>query len=451
MRTLARHKLAAAFLLALTGSSFAYAGSFNYHGHLTDAGQGANGRYDLQITVYPSATATVPRTPATTVYGVDVVNGAFNTEVELGDAVQSGAFIGVAVRPTGSSEFVALAGRTPVQPDGTCPDAWLVDGNAGTTGANYVGTSDAVDFHVGVAGGFVADFYQNAGVVLNPYSGASASGVDAASLGYSNGASGDYSFAAGYNAGTANVGSFVWGDRDGSSITDTAPDQFIVQSAGGMMLNGNALYFSDDDLDVHPRLGGDLDADIVLVSASGSYGRLYEHDADGVLDIDATSGVHIFNPVTIDGAISAKAGIAVMGSASKSTAGAWKANSDARIKQNIEPVTDALETLQRIHPVTFEYTAAYRAEHPEVAPQRYYNVLAQQFGEVFPDAVTGSGEFLPGAAKTPENEVLQVDTYPAQIVTMAAVQELAQKNAALQHTVDRLLARIEKLEAAQGK
>ena len=77
--------------------------------------------------------------------------------------------------------------------------------------------------------------------------------------------------------------------------------------------------------------------------------------------------------------------------------------------------------------------------------------MHRQVQSGFPDAVTGSGEYLAGAPNTPENEILQVDTYPAQIVTMAAVQELAQKNAALQRTVERLTARLEKLEAAQGK
>ncbi len=86
-----------------------------------------------------------------------------------------------------------------------------------------------------------------------------------------------------------------------------------------------------------------------------------------------------------------------------------------------------------------------------MADLRYYNVIAQEFAEVFPDAVTGSGEYLPNAGKTPQNEILQVDTYPAQIVTIAAVQELAQKNAALQATVDRLTARLEKLEATRER
>jgi len=160
--------------------------------------------------------------------------------------------------------------------------------------------------------------------------------------------------------------------------------------------------------------------------------------------------VHIVNPVEIDGDISGK-NIRAHGTITQSTASNAKAPSDARIKQNIEPVSDALNTLSQLHFVTFEYTPAWLAAHPDIAQGRYYNVVAQQFQQVFPDAVSGSGEYLPGAEKNAGNEVLQVDTYPAQIVTMAAVQELAQKNAALQHTVERLTARLEKLEAAQGK
>ena len=149
------------------------------------------------------------------------------------------------------------------------------------------------------------------------------------------------------------------------------------------------------------------------------------------------------------GALDAKS-LSIEGSASKSTAGGWKANSDVRIKQDISPIADALETLAKLRPVTFRYTDAYRADHAGIDDQRYYNVIAQEFAEVFPDAVKGSGEYLEGAPKTPDNEILQVDTYPAQIVAIAAVQELAEKNAALQAKVERLMSRVEKLEAARG-
>ena len=51
-------------------------------------------------------------------------------------------------------------------------------------------------------------------------------------------------------------------------------------------------------------------------------------------------------------------------------------------------------------------------------------MIAQDFAKVFPDAVQSSGEHLPGAAKSKDTEILQVDTYPATITAIAAIQEL---------------------------
>lgn len=451
MRTLLRYNAIAVAVLAAIGATTAAAATFNYHGSLTDGGQPANGRYDLQISVYGSEQGSVPLMPAVTLFGVDVHDGSFSTELDLGAAAQQGGWVGVAVRPAGSSTFAALSGRSKTEPEGTCPAAWLLDGNAGIASGSYLGTSDAVDL-VLRTGGFAAAQFSAVGqaAILSPYGGAAVPGTGSTSVGYSNGAAGNYSFAGGFSGGTINEGSFVWGDRVGGAFTDHVANQFAVRADGGFIYNGSDVHFGGDDMVVYPRVNGDDDADFTLVSRNFHWGRIYVSDATGVLQVGAENGVHINNPVQIDGALDAKS-IAVQGSASKSTAGAWKANSDARIKQDIQPVSDALDTLLKVHPVTFEYTDAYRADHAGVTDQRYYNVIAQQFAEVFPDAVSGSGEYLAGAPKTPQNEILQVDTYPAQIVTIAAVQELAQKNAALQSTVERLLARIEKLEAARGK
>jgi hypothetical protein len=462
--------LAAALVAAIAQMSTAgAAGTFDYHGTLSDGAQPANGRYDLQISVYSTATATVPMGPAVTVSGVDVNNGSFNTQLDLGDAVQSAGWIGVAVRPAGSGTFTALSGRTPVTPGGTCVDSWSLDGNAGTTSANYLGTSDAVDLFVRAGGIVVAEFNATSGAaVLSPYT--ASTGLLATSVSYSNAAAGDYSFAGGYSGGTNFQGSFIWGDSSSTSFSDTTQDQFAVQAGGGVMFNTSTLPDSFGDVVVAPRAvanGGDDDADLEFSSRNGQFADIYLQDADGILQVFAPNGVHVSNPVEITDTLKTQQ-LRVQGNATKATAGAWKANSDARIKQNIQPISNALDTLMKVQPVTFEYTQTYRADHPGIDEQRYYNVIAQQFAEVFPEAVTGSGEYLAGAAKTPDNEILQVDTYPAQIVTIAAVQELAQKNAELQHSVDRmqrlaqqnatlqstvdaLLARVEKLEAAQGK
>ncbi|MFI4898662.1 MAG: tail fiber domain-containing protein [Phycisphaerales bacterium JB059] len=109
----------------------------------------------------------------------------------------------------------------------------------------------------------------------------------------------------------------------------------------------------------------------------------------------------------------------VEGTASKTSAGTWLSNSDARIKTNVQTLEDALDTLDRIRLVSFEYEERYLAGHPQIERRRYLNVIAQEFAEVFPEHVRGSGEYLPDGS-----EILQVDTYPLTIYSAAAIQEL---------------------------
>jgi|GEM_PF-865209 len=132
----------------------------------------------------------------------------------------------------------------------------------------------------------------------------------------------------------------------------------------------------------------------------------------------------------------------VEGDASKSTAGSWLANSDRRIKTDIQPVTEALETLNQVRLVSFEYTDDYKAKHAGIGEGRYLNVIAQEFAQVFPDHVKGSGERLPDGS-----EILQVDTYPLTIYSAAAIQELRSEKDA---EIKALRERIERLESLIG-
>lgn len=140
----------------------------------------------------------------------------------------------------------------------------------------------------------------------------------------------------------------------------------------------------------------------------------------------------------------------VEGNASKTTAGNWLANSDRRIKDDIQPIRNALETLGKVRLVDFKYTPGYRAGHPGIEDKRYLNVIAQEFAEIFPDHVHSSGETLPDGSP-----ILQVDTYPLTIYSAAAVQELQRENEALKKQIEdqrREVAgqneRLRKLEAA---
>ncbi len=132
----------------------------------------------------------------------------------------------------------------------------------------------------------------------------------------------------------------------------------------------------------------------------------------------------------------------VEGDASKSTAGDWLANSDRRIKTDIQTVDNALDTLDRVRLVSFEYTEEYQANHPGVGTGRYLNVIAQEFAQVFPDHVKSSAERLPDGS-----EILQVDTYPLTIYSAAAIQELRAENVALRARLAKLEAMIEQIAA----
>lgn len=136
----------------------------------------------------------------------------------------------------------------------------------------------------------------------------------------------------------------------------------------------------------------------------------------------------------------------VEGQASKTTAGNWLANSDRRIKTNVAPVKDALQKLDQVRLVEFEYTDDYRARHPGIENKRYLNVIAQEFSQVFPDDVKSSGEKLPDGSS-----ILQVDTYPLTIYSAAAVQELHRENRALKQQLSAMEERLRKLETPKDQ
>jgi hypothetical protein len=109
----------------------------------------------------------------------------------------------------------------------------------------------------------------------------------------------------------------------------------------------------------------------------------------------------------------------------KTVAGSWLANSDRRIKTDIQNLTSALDIMGRLRPVRFHYTADYKAKHSSIQDIFYYNFIAQEFQEVFPDSVKDSGE----------DGILQVDTYNVIPYAVAAIQELKKKNDELENRI----------------
>ena len=103
----------------------------------------------------------------------------------------------------------------------------------------------------------------------------------------------------------------------------------------------------------------------------------------------------------------------VEGAASKTAAGDWLANSDGRLKTDVEEIADGLATIRKLRPISFRYNEEYQKDHPSVGDRVYYNFIAQEYQEIFPESVQDDG-----------TGYLQIDTYSVRPHLVAAVQEL---------------------------
>ena len=174
------------------------------------------------------------------------------------------------------------------------------------------------------------------------------------------------------------------------------------------------------------------------IEGGGSSGNKFQVFANGNAITEGKMGV---------GRTPAMNQLEVEGDASKTSAGSWLANSDRRIKTDIRSIDNGIELIKKLHPVRFKYTEEWKARHPSIKDQYYYNYIAQEFRKVFPDAVQGSGEYLENDAA----EILQIDTYNAQIANIAATQELIQENDLLKNRIAKLENMVGALQSMVGQ
>jgi len=245
-----------------------------------------------------------------------------------------------------------------------------------------------------------------------------------------NGAGGILTSAGNASTSTSNDASFYFDDFNGAQQTrifSITPGGVIVGGTGGnslvTMLSSGAT--AKIVLDAHGTSQADLGFSIAQVpTGTGS--------AQSFLNFDAAGGLQIYNAT-----------------ATKPGGGSWTATSDRRIKQDIVPIRDAVDTIMKLRPVNFRYTPEYRAMEGGLDDKSYAGFIAQEFRDVFPEAVTQTRKRVPGAAANEQN-ILALDPNPAIITAVAAVQELATENADLHHQIDELSARMARLEARKG-
>ena len=315
----------------------------------------------------------------------------------------------------------------------------------GFYGAIAGGGSNVVDGIYGAIGGGWNNYAAGAATVAGGVSNRATGSYSMIPGGFSNTAAGAYSFAAGRRAMATNDGTFVWADSTDEAFGSTAVNQFSVRAVNGTRIVGSTNLGL---LTISPlHSGGNKDAQIYLTETeAGGYGTILKHD--GVANqfqiwgrtTTATNGPHLV--VTRDsglvgiGRTPTTNPLEVEGDASKTVAGSWLANSDARIKTDVRTIEGALDVLAKLRPVAFRYTAEHRAKHPSIEDRDYNNFIAQEYRGVFPNAVKEDGEGL-----------LMVDTYDVQPYLVRAVQELRGMVDDLRSENAALRARLDALEA----
>ncbi|MCB1098558.1 MAG: tail fiber domain-containing protein [Verrucomicrobiae bacterium] len=205
--------------------------------------------------------------------------------------------------------------------------------------------------------------------------------------------SGDYGFAAGRRARAEHAGTFVWGDSTDEFFTSTAANQFLVQAMGGVGINTNApvtaLTVQTPNGRGITHTNGDVRLETYVDHRGGWLGTFTDHS------------LHFYTKnsspqVTLTTAGSLGIGtqdpqfkLHVDGSAGKPGGGSWSTASDRRLKTDINDLEGALDTVLKLHPVTFRYKdPASINELPGVRT----GMIAQEVEEVMPDWVEESSD-----------------------------------------------------------
>jgi len=208
---------------------------------------------------------------------------------------------------------------------------------------------------------------------------------------------------------------------------------FIGTSAGRNNQAGNDNIFIGQGTGMDETGSGKLFIDLGNRPSDQAliYGEFYD------------SRVRINNKLGI-GRLPDQNALEVEGDVSKSVVGDWLANSDVRIKSEIADIENATDIILQLRPVTFHYSEEYLRMHPRVKDRQYYNYVAQEFREVFPGSVQAGGGTLEGDP----DPLLQLDSHPAQVVAVKAIQELIEQNREQQRQIELLNEKIRALETS---
>jgi hypothetical protein len=313
-------------------------------------------------------------------------------------------------------------------------------------------------------------------------------GVSSFSSGEDTKASGDFAFSAGYTTTAKAYASFATGrfnDTTAISTTvwNTADPLFIIGNGSAHNARSNAVTVLKSGKTgigtpnpinlLHLRAANDtINGPILSLGgtsadqAESGRIRFYEGTAStnlrgGYIHLDGAAnrfhiGIHPtsdnivsndIDAISIDRA-SGEVGIGtanpnylleVNGTAGKPGGGSWTNSSDARLKQDIKPYEDGLQSILSIQPVRFHYNVHSGYD----TSKEYVGVIAQELQEVAPYMVNTSARILPDGS----TGYLDVDNSAMTYMLINAVKEQQAIIASQQDQIDTLEKEMQEIKA----
>ncbi|MBK6725697.1 MAG: hypothetical protein IPG63_00310 [Xanthomonadales bacterium] len=134
----------ASLALALTAAFGVDAAQYRYDGQLDDFGEPANGRYDIELSLFSDEKAGRGLSSALTFPAVQVRDGRFKLEFDAPLADAAEGWVQIAVRATGDATYSRIPGRSKAIAAPLIGACWSSTGDTGSSAAtNFLGTTDA--------------------------------------------------------------------------------------------------------------------------------------------------------------------------------------------------------------------------------------------------------------------------------------------------------------------
>lgn len=439
-------------LALMVASASSFAEPWTYRGTLNDNGLPANGRYDLRLTLLDEAKLQSIASPVV-LYDFEVKDGRFAVEVDFGvDLSDAPAMrLETEVAPRGGA-FAVLGEPTRFDPKGALGGVcWDTSGNRGATAGILIGNDDTSIAKMDIRNGFsVLHFEQDGG--LGQGNGLATARHSVAL--HTSTAGGIESFSAG--RGTVAPGhdySVMFGGASNSSISTTAPDQFVVRAAGGVGINGAPRTgpFAFDELTLFPVSTDTVDSVDLFLRQKNTSDGIQVSVGNGTGSNNSGFSISNFNGTTFcnrmnlapNGFVQIKSSTncSNTGVSMAAGGGSWSSLSDRRLKTAVEAV-DTRAILDRLLAMPMN-TWSYIAQGAGI---RHIGPMAQDFAQQF---------------EVGENDT-SISTIDADGVALAAIQGLNAKleadNALLRTDAEsmraqlaQVLARLQRVEANQER